>query len=417
MSNKEIKICVLGNKDSKKEELINLFKQYGNSLNNSKIRIYDFDFLFESFQINEGNWEEKVNKKDINIALLCFDYRLKETFDEIKDFYLKNKNSFTNFHTALMGTFFEIQNKKVDEKKVKDFSKESELKLYNVSQIQLKSSNFEKQIKNLLTAYGKKYSLPDLDFEKIGKTNLIAMKENDYYICKMGLIGSKAGKTTLANTYKTGIFNPNTNESTLMNNVSKIINYSPEKGKEFSHEKSDNIKVKVELWDTPHVGPNNANMNFVMMVAKSVDIIIYLYDNNNNDTFNDIEEWDSRIHNNITKNCIFYIVENRTENKNDNDNDANKLSKEKMKNLAERINVDSDNLLFTDASSNKDVNELINRIVSDYLLRVDIIKCKEEEKIEEKENNVNDDKKKNDNNNNNNNNNGQSQNKKGCFLF
>ena len=64
MSDKVIKICVLGNKDSKKEELINLFKQYGNSLNNSKIRIYDFDFLFESFQINEGNWEEKVNQKD-----------------------------------------------------------------------------------------------------------------------------------------------------------------------------------------------------------------------------------------------------------------------------------------------------------------------------------------------------------------
>ena len=201
-----------------------------------------------------------------------------------------------------------------------------------------------------------------------------------------------------------------------MNNVSKIINFSPDEGKEFSNEKSDNIKVKVELWDTPHVGPNNANMNFVMMVAKSVDIIIYLFDNNNNDTFNDIEEWDSRIHNNITKNCIFYIVENRTENKNDNDNDANKLSKEKMENLAERINVDFDNLLSTDASSNKDVNELINRIVSDYLLRVDIIKYKEVEKIEEKENNViNDDKKKNDNNNNNNN--GQSQNKKGCFLF
>lgn len=416
MSDKVIKICVLGNKDSKKEELINLFKQYGNTINNLKTRIYDFDFLFESFQINEGNWEEKVNQKDINIALLCFDYRLKETFDEIKDFYLKNKNSFTNFYTALTGTFFEIQNKKVDEKKVKDFSKESELKLYNVSQIQLKSSNFEKQIKNLLTAYGKKYSLPDLDVEKIGKTNLIPMKENDYYICKIGLIGSKAGKTTLANTYKTGIFNPNTNESTLMNNVSKIINFSPDEGKEFSNEKSDNIKVKVELWDTPHVGPNNANMNFVMMVAKSVDIIIYLFDNNNNDTFNDIEEWDSRIHNNITKNCIFYIVENRTENKNDNDNDANKSNKEKMKHLALGINVDVDNLLSTDASSNKDVNELINRIVSDYLLRVDIIKYKEEEKIEEKEKNViNDDKKKNDNNNNNKN--GQSQNKKDCFLF
>ena len=148
MSDKEIKICVLGNKDSKKEELINLFKQYGNTINN--VKTSDFDFLFESFQINEGNWEEKVNKKDINIALLCFDYRIKETFDEIKDFYLNNKNSFTNFHTALMGTFFEIQNKKVDEKEVKDFSKEKELKLYNVSQIQLKSSNFEKQIKNLL---------------------------------------------------------------------------------------------------------------------------------------------------------------------------------------------------------------------------------------------------------------------------
>ena len=165
MSDKVIKICVLGNKDSKKEELINLFKQYGNTINNLKTRIYDFDFLFESFQINEGNWEEKVNKKDINIALLCFDYRLKETFDEIKDFYLKNKNSFTNFYTALTGTFFEIQNKKVDEKKVKDFSKESELKLYNVSQIQLKSSNFEKQIKNLLREYATKY-FPNLNLEK-----------------------------------------------------------------------------------------------------------------------------------------------------------------------------------------------------------------------------------------------------------
>ena len=400
MSDKVIKICVLGNKDSKKEELINLFKQYGNTINNLKTRIYDFDFLFESFQINEGNWEEKVNQKDINIALLCFDYRLKETFDEIKDFYLKNKNSFTNFYTALTGTFFEIQNKKVDEKKVKDFSKESELKLYNVSQIQLKSSNFEKQIKNLLREYATKY-FPNLNLEKLGKTNLIAIKENDYYVCKIGLIGSKAGKTTLANTYKTGIFNPNTNESTLMNNVSKIINYSPDEGKEFSLEKSENIKVKVELWDTPHVGPNNANMNFVMMVAKSVDIIIYLFDNNNIDTFNDIEEWDNRIHNNITKNCMFYIIENITENKNENENDINKTSLKKMIELAEKVKVDTDSLLSTDASSPEKVNELINRIVSDYLLRVDVIKLKEEEIIKEKENkDINDDKKKNDNNNN-----------------
>ncbi len=412
MSDKEIKICVLGNKDSKKEELINLFKQYGNTINNLKTRIYDFDFLFESFQINEGNWEEKVNKKDINIALLCFDYRLKETFDEIKDFYLKNKNSFTNFYTALTGTFFEIQNKKVDEKEVKDFSKEKELKLYNVSQIQLKSSNFEKQIKNLLREYATKY-FPKLNLEKLGKTNLIAIKENDYYVCKIGLIGSKAGKTTLANTYKTGIFNPNTNESTLMNNVSKIINYSPDEGKEFSLEKSENIKVKVELWDTPHVGPNNANMNFVMMVAKSVDIIIYLFDNNNIDTFNDIEEWDNRIHNNITKNCMFYIIENITENKNENENDINKTSLKKMIELAEKVKVDTDSLLSTDASSPEKVNELINRIVSDYLLRVDVIKLKKEEIIKEKENkDINDDKKKNDNNNN------QSQKKKDfCFLF
>ncbi len=412
MSDKEIKICVLGNKDSKKEELINLFKQYGNTINNVKTRIYDFDFLFESFQINEGNWEEKVNKKDINIALLCFDYRIKETFDEIKDFYLNNKNSFTNFHTALMGTFFEIQNKKVDEKEVKDFSKEKELKLYNVSQIQLKSSNFEKQIKNLLREYATKY-FPKLNLEKLGKTNLIAIKENDYYVCKIGLIGSKAGKTTLANTYKTGIFNPNTNESTLMNNVSKIINYSPDEGKEFSLEKSENIKVKVELWDTPHVGPNNANMNFVMMVAKSVDIIIYLFDNNNIDTFNDIEEWDNRIHNNITKNCMFYIIENITENKNENENDINKTSLKKMIELAEKVKVDTDSLLSTDASSPEKVNELINRIVSDYLLRVDVIKLKKEEIIKEKENkDINDDKKKNDNNNN------QSQKKKDfCFLF
>ena len=50
MSDKVIKICVLGNKDSKKEELINLFKQYGNEINNLKTRIYDFDFLFESPQ-------------------------------------------------------------------------------------------------------------------------------------------------------------------------------------------------------------------------------------------------------------------------------------------------------------------------------------------------------------------------------
>ena len=408
MSDKEIKICVLGNKDSKKEELINLFKQYGNTINNVKTRIYDFDFLFESFQINEGNWEEKVNKKDINIALLCFDYRIKETFDEIKDFYLNNKNSFTNFHTALMGTFFEIQNKKVDEKEVKDFSKEKELKLYNVSQIQLKSSNFEKQIKNLLREYATKY-FPNLNLEKLGKTNLIAIKENDYYVCKIGLIGSKAGKTTLANTYKTGIFNPNTNESTLMNNVSKIINFSPDEGKEFSNEKSDNIKVKVELWDTPHVGPNNANMNFVMMVAKSVDIIIYLFDNNNIDTFNDIEEWDNRIHNNITKNCMFYIIENITENKNENENDINKTSLKKMRELAEKVKVDTNSLLSTDASSPEKVNELINRIVSDYLLRVEVVKCKEEEKIEEKKNNVIDD---------DNNNNNQSQKKKGfCFLF
>ena len=47
-----------------------------------------------------------------------------------------------------------------------------------------------------------------------------------------------------------------------MDNYSKIITYTPEEDFKFSKDNINSIKVKVDLWDTPHLGFNEENLNY-----------------------------------------------------------------------------------------------------------------------------------------------------------
>ena len=377
MGDKTINILIVGNPDAKISELIPFFEKLGNKGENSYIKIYDYLIKFEPLNISKkGEVENIPNIKDYNIIFLCFDYREDDSFDNIDNFYMKNKNK--DIFYGIIGFSFEVENKKVSKELIESFAKDNYINLYNV----VLHSTFERVFKTILEDYySKKNAKKPISGTSKQKLQPNKEDDSDIYICKIGLIGSKTGKTTLSNTYKTGKFNPNTSESTLINNVTKIITYTPDNKKKLKiPNETNNIKVKIELWDTPHVGRNWENMNFVMMVAKSVDVIIYLYDNNNKDTFYDIKQWDNKIHDNIVKNAIFCVVENQTDKKGTDDF------------LIERSNLASDigaeKQFCIDASNKDSINQMIMDIVSFYLIKVDLVveKSEEEIKSEKKEN-------------------------------
>ena len=376
MGDKTINILIVGNPDAKISEIIPYFEKLGNKGENSYIKIFDYQIKFEPFNISKkGDVEIIPNIKDYNIIFLCFDYREDDSFENIDNFYKKNKHK--DLFYGIIGFSFEVINKKVSQELIENFAKENYMKLYNV----VIHSTFQRVFQNILEDYFSKKNIKKPTGTSKQKLQPNKEDESDIYICKIGLIGSKAGKTTLSNTYKTGKFNPNTSESTLINNVTKIITYTPDNKKKLKiPNETNNIKVKIELWDTPHVGRNWENMNFVMMVAKSVDVIIYLYDNNNKDTFYDIKQWDNKIHDNIVKNAIFCVVENQTDKKGNDD-----FSIERS-NLASDIGAEKH--FCIDASNKDSVNQMIMDIVSFYLIKVDLVveKSDKEMKIENKEN-------------------------------
>ena len=377
MGDNVINALVVGNPDSKINELIPKFEKLGNKGENSFVKIFDYQFKFVPFIIpKNGDVEIIQNYRDYDIIFLCLDYREDDSFNNIENFYLKNKH--LELFYGLLGFYYETENKKVNVNEVKKFSKDRDIKLYNI----VINSNFDRVFKTIITNFfEKKNKSSKIRIGGDDKKKLLPNIEDNVYICKIGLIGSKTGKTTLSQTYKTGNFNPNTTESTLINNVTKIINYTPDEKKKLKNgNESNSIKVKIELWDTPHVGLNWENMNFVMMVAKSVDVIIFLYDNNNKDTFYDIYEWDRKIHDNIVKNAIFCVVENQTERKGIDD------FNEERSELAS--NIGAEKHFCIDASNRESVNDMIKEIVSFYLMKIDVV-------VEKNQNEINNEKNKN----------------------
>ena len=371
MADNLIHALLVGNPDSKIHELIPSFEKLGNKGENSYVKIFDYHFKFDSFIISKQGKVEKIPKpKEYDIILLCFDYREDDSFNNIENFYKNNK--YKEIFYGLTGFYYEINNKKVNIDTIKKFSKERDIKLYDI----VLTSNFDKSFKKIIQDYHETKNNSSKTLSGLSKQKLYPTIEDNRYICKIGLIGSKSGKTTLSQTYKTGYFNANTTESSLINNVTKNITYKPDDKKQLAvPNETNDIKVKVELWDTPHVGINWENMNFVMMVAKSVDIIIYLYDNNNIDTFYDIREWDKKIHDNIVKNAIFCIVENQTDKKEFDD-----FIEERSK-LASDIGAEKH--FCIDASNKDSINDMIMDIVSFYLVKIDVVI---EKPVEKKEN-------------------------------
>ena len=338
MGDNVINALVVGNPDSKINELIPKFEKLGNKGENSFVKIFDYQFKFVPFIIpKNGDVEIIQNYRDYDIIFLCLDYREDDSFNNIENFYLKNKH--LELFYGLLGFYNETENKKVNVNEVKKFSKDRDIKLYNI----VINSNFDRVFKTIITNF----------FEKKNKSSKIR-------------IGGDDKKKLLPN---------------IENNVTKIINYTPDEKKKLKNgNESNSIKVKIELWDTPHVGLNWENMNFVMMVAKSVDVIIFLYDNNNKDTFYDIYEWDRKIHDNIVKNAIFCVVENQTERKGIDD------FNEERSELAS--NIGAEKHFCIDASNRESVNDMIKEIVSFYLMKIDVV-------VEKNQNEINNEKNKN----------------------
>ena len=383
---KPIKILVLGNKDTERNKLIDNMKSLGNPIDDLTFQIYkvNFQFLENNISDKEINWKEIIENQNIDIILFTFDYRYQESFIDIQTFIKKKIVLFQNIFYRLIGIYFDVENKKVSEGAAKTFANQNKINLYNII---FNQSNVEKKFKSLISDYGKTKELSHLIFEK-GKQNLEANIEDGVYICKIVLIGSKSGKSTLINTYKTQNFNPNIEETQLMDNYSKIITYTPDEDFKFSKENINSIKVKVDLWDTPHLGFNEENLNYSIMISRNADVIIYLYDSNNMKTFYEIQNfWDKKIHDNIDKNAIFYIIENRTENK----DDAEYINYNIRERMAFDIGAtDSESV---NASKFENVNNVINKIITLYLSKIGVIEKKtEKEKMkqeEEKEKEIN----------------------------
>ena len=427
---KAIKILVIGNKDTNREEFINLMSSYGESENEDSIEINKEIFKFDDIDISsEQNFVGKLLKEqNDNIILLTVDYQKSNSYKELEDFYDKNKEKIENYFNVIAALNWDSYNKEVKENIVKSFAKKNNKKLFNFNLI--KSINFERKFKSILTEYGKKYGKKTLIIEKEKEKLTKRCNNNNIYDCKIGFIGSKSGKTTLINCFKTGQFNPNIEQTTLMNQISKIITLKPkintkfipqenyeDSKKEQTIKEINEIKVNIELWDTPHVGINGENMNFVMMVAKKVDIIVYLFDNNNIDTLDDILNfWDKKISDNIIKETIFFIVENKTENKEEKEE---KDIKEKRKNLYE--DIDADGTFVTNAKEYTEVKNLIDEILIYYFSKIKVFKVedikKETENIEPKDNENKD--KPNSTNNNSEKSNDKKENKKKkkCWIF
>ena len=372
MADNLIHVLLVGNPDSKINELIPSFEKLGNKGENSYVKIYDYHFKFDSLIISKKGKVEKIsNSKEYDIILLCFDYREDDSFDNVENFY--NHNKYKEIFYGLTGFYYEVQNKKVNIDAIKKFLNERRsIKLYNI----VLNSTLDKEFKKIIQEYHDTKNNSSKTLSGLSKQKLLPTIEDNRYVCKIGLIGSKSGKTTLSQTYKTGYFNANTSESTLINNVTKNITYKPDDKKQLTiPNETNDIKVKIELWDTPHVGVNWENMNFVMMVAKSVDIIIYLYDNNNIDTFYDIREWDKKIHDNIVKNAIFCIVENQTDKKEFDDfiDERSKLASD----------IGAEKHFCIDASNKDSINDMIMEIVSFYLVKIGVVS---EKPVKQKDN-------------------------------
>ena len=92
---------------------------------------------------------------------------------------------------------------------------------------------------------------------------------------------------------------------------------------------------------------------------------------------------------------MFYIVENKTENKSDRENKNNNEKEnedentKRMKELATEIGIEEKNVHSTDASVFEEVNNLIHRIVSEYLTLVEVIVDKPEVKQQQQKQQVN----------------------------
>ncbi len=385
-----IKILIIGNKDTNKEQFIELMSSYGEPINEETIKIEGEDFQFDDFNIPlDKNFEDNLSKKSKNnIILLTIDYLKSDSFEELKQFYNNNKEKIDNYFNVITALNYDSPNKKVRERDIKQFAKSKNKQLFNFNL--LKSNNFERKFKSILTEYGKKYDKEKLKKLVPEKEKLIERCNNNIYKCKIAFIGSKSGKSTLIFCYKKNEFNAKLEETAVMKNMSKTITLKPkentkfikkERGEENKKEEIKELKVNVELWDTPHLEKNGENLNFILQVAKNADIIVYLYDNNNIDTFNDIlNYWDKKIKDNINKETLYYIVENKTENKEPND------FEKKRKELCE--DIDADGSFVTNAREYDEVSKLIDQILISYFKKINVLEVEEIKKKEEEKKDV-----------------------------
>ena len=389
-----IKILVIGNEDVNREEFINLMISYG-EFEGENIKIEKDIFQFDDINISsEQNFEEKISKdSNNNIILLTIDYLKSNSLKELENFYNNNKDKIEKYFNVITALNYDSDNKQVEEIKIKRYAKSNKKQLFNFNL--LKTINFERTFKSILTEYGKKYNKKTLILEK-EKEKLTKRCKDNIYECKIGFIGSKSGKSTLIESFISGKFNPELLKTSLIKDYSKTISLTPKENikffkKEIKEENNKNekkeeikeLKVKVELYDTPHVETKGGEgMNFVLKVAQSVDIIVYLYDNNNIDTFNDILNfWDKKIHDTLNKETLFYVVENKTENKEQND-----LNK-KREDLCEVI--DADGFFITNAKEYDKVCNLINEILISYFQKINVLEVEDLKKEIENNNNKN----------------------------
>ena len=389
-----IKILVIGNEDVNREEFINLMISYG-EFEGDNIKIEKDVFQFDDINISsEQNFEEKISKdSNNNIILLTIDYLKSNSYKELENFYNNNKDKIEKYFNVITALNYDSDNKQVEEINIKRYAKSNKKQLFNFNL--LKTIYFERTFKSILTEYGKKYNKETLILQK-EKEKLTKKCKDNIYECKIGFIGSKSGKSTLLESFISGKFNPQLISTTLIKDYSKTISLKPKENTKFlkkeikeennKNEKKEEIKelkVKVELYDTPHVETKGGEgMNFVLMVAQSVDIIVYLYDNNNIDTFNDILNfWDKKIHDTLNKETLFYVVENKTENKEQND-----LNK-KRKDLCEVI--DADGFFITNSKEYNEVCNLINEILISYFQKINVLEVENLKKEIENNNNKN----------------------------